>query len=187
MHAICFFPAISIWSKSINNRNYATFPVLTSDLVTKYLPLEVPTILDHQHKRRQCIRSTTARAANVQLMPEPQVDELCAKIIPLPRMMCTCQTGRVPVRSKSGNNNMVITYDYDANAMLAEPIPDLKSPSPQRGYIPKINTSLPVHNYIHIYMHIYIYKNLFSLWRLLYRAPGLETISMGLPISQSSF
>ena len=51
----------------------------------------------------------------------------------------------------------------------------------------QISTSLPVVAYIHIYIHIYIYKNLFSLLWLLYRAPGMETNSMGLPISLSSF
>ena len=65
LHATCFYPVKSIWIKVISNGNFATFPGLTKELVSKYLLLEVPTILGHLHKHKQGIRSTTARAANM--------------------------------------------------------------------------------------------------------------------------
>ena len=92
LHDVCFFPVISTWIKAIINGNFATFPGLTAELVSKYLPKEEPTILGHQHKLKQGIRSTTARAANIQLAPEPPVEEMHTKIIPLQHMMCTDQT-----------------------------------------------------------------------------------------------
>ena len=92
LHAVYFFPVISTWIKAILNGNFATFPGLTAELVSKYLPKEEPTILGYQHKLKQGIRSTTARPANTQLAPEPPVEEIYTKIIPLPHMICTDQT-----------------------------------------------------------------------------------------------
>ena len=100
---------------------------------------EIPTILGHRHKNKQGIRSTAARAANIQLAPEPPVNELYAMIIPLLHLICTDQTGRFPVRSKSGNNHIMILYDCDANAILGEPIPDRTSKTLQKAFLVMFN------------------------------------------------
>ena len=139
-HATCFYPVKSTWIQAIENGNFATFPGLTADLVKKYLPLEIPTILGHQHQVRQGLRSTTAQAANVTLEEEPPVQELYATITPLTGLICTDQTGRFPVRSKSGNNYLFVMYDYDANAILGAAIPDRKTESLQSAFLKLFNT-----------------------------------------------
>jgi hypothetical protein len=40
----------------------------------------------------------------------------------------TDQTGRFPVVSSKGNNYIMILYDYDSNAILAQPIKDRTAP-----------------------------------------------------------
>ena len=70
----------------------------------------MPNILRHLHKNKQGIRSTVAQAANIQLTPEPPVEEICTKIIPLPHLTCT-DTGKFPACSKSGNNYAMIMHN----------------------------------------------------------------------------
>ena len=139
LHATCFYPVKSTWLKAIANGNFATFPGLTTSLVSKYLSNEIPTILGHRHKNKQGIRSTTAQAANIQLTPEPPVEEMYAKIIPLPHLICTDQIGRFPVRSKPGNNYIMVLYDYDANAIIGEPIPDRTTTTLQKAFLVLFN------------------------------------------------
>ena len=52
----------------------------------------------------------------------------------LPHLICTDQTGRFPIQSKSGSNYLMVLCDYDANAILAEPIPNRKSPTLQQAF-----------------------------------------------------
>ena len=101
LHACCFFPVTSTWINAIKNGNFATFPGLTADLVSKYLPQEVPAILGHKYRNKQGLQSTTAQAANAQLFPEPPVEEFYIKLLELPHLICTDQTGRFPIQLKS--------------------------------------------------------------------------------------
>ena len=50
LHTTCFYPIRSTWISVIKNRNYAIFLELTAELVSKYLLIEVPTILGYLHK-----------------------------------------------------------------------------------------------------------------------------------------
>ena len=79
------------------------------------------------HKRKQGIKSVTAGAAAAVLTPEAKVHEARSKVIDLPALMCIDQTGRFPVRSKSGNNFIMVLCDYDASRILGEATPDRKS------------------------------------------------------------
>ena len=139
-HATCFYPVKSIWIKAIRNGNYATFPGLTPELVQKYLPAEIPIMLGYQHLIRKGLRSTTAQVANVALIAEKPVPEIYTTIIPLPRMICTDQTGKFSVHSKSGNNYLFVLYDYYANAILGAAIPDRKTASIQTACLTLYNS-----------------------------------------------
>ena len=125
---VCYlFPFIGTWITVIANNNYASFLGLTIDLVKKkYLPISIPTNQGNMHQRWKGIRSTTARAAAMLLSPEPRVHESYFRVVELPGIMCINQTGRFPVRSRNGNNNLMIMYDYDSNDILADSMPDRK-------------------------------------------------------------
>ena len=62
------------------------------------------------------------------LAPKHRVNEACSKIIDLPVLICTDQTDRFLVRSKSFNYFMIVFCDYDINAMLGEAMLDRKLP-----------------------------------------------------------
>jgi hypothetical protein len=46
----------------------------------------------------------------------------------------TDQTGRFPVVSSKGNKYIMILYDYDSNAILAQPIIDRTAPELLRAF-----------------------------------------------------
>ena len=52
LHTTHFFPMKSTWLKAIKNGNFATFLSLTAKIVSKYLLLEIPTILGHKHMHK---------------------------------------------------------------------------------------------------------------------------------------
>ena len=89
VHTYCFLPVISTCVRAINNRNYASFPGITSILVSRYLPIEPQTLQGYTHKRKQGIRCTTSRAAAVVLNIETKVHEALSKVIELPALTCT--------------------------------------------------------------------------------------------------
>ena len=68
------------------------------------------------------------------LAPEPRLKKSYCKVVELPGLICTDQTDRFLVRSRSGNNYLMIIYDYDSNAILAEAIPDRKSTTLQTAF-----------------------------------------------------
>jgi hypothetical protein len=49
-------------------------------------------------------------------------------------MVFTDQTGRLPKQSKSGNNYLLVLYDYDSNYTHAEPIPNRSANSILTAY-----------------------------------------------------
>ena len=100
----------------------------------KYLPIFILTIQGCMHQRRQCIRCTTTRAVAMLLAREPNMHESYCKVVELPGITCTDQTGRFLVRSRSGNNYLMIMHDYDFNAILAEATPDRKSNTLQKAF-----------------------------------------------------
>ena len=81
IHTCCFFPVISTWIRAMNNGKHASFLGLTSTLVVHYLPIELPTSQGHMHKRKQGIRSATARADASVLTAGPNAHEACSKVI----------------------------------------------------------------------------------------------------------
>jgi hypothetical protein len=46
----------------------------------------------------------------------------------------TDQTGRFPVVSRTGSKYIMILYDYDSNAILAQPIKDRTAPELLRAF-----------------------------------------------------
>ena len=98
---------------SITNGNYASFLGLIGDLVRKYLLELIPVIKEHIHQRRQCIRSTIAGDAAVLLAPETKVDKMYSVVTEVLGLTSTNQIGRFLVKSRSGNNFVIIIYNHD--------------------------------------------------------------------------
>jgi hypothetical protein len=132
LHACCFSPAHSTFIQAVKNGNFITWPGLDATSIHKYLPDSVATAKGHLDQEQQNLQSTKTKVStSVQedffpTSPTPSVttNEYCALLFPfIPKSTgYTDLTGRFPHISARGNKYLLIVYDFDSNAILAEPL-----------------------------------------------------------------
>ena len=134
LHAAAFSPCKSTWIKAIKAGFFATWPGLTHELVSKFLPNSEHTAMGHLDQEQKNLRSTK---------PNKNVNEKDGTVKTrthdvychvLEEHIFTDQTGRFPVQSNKGHNYLLIAYDYDTNAILAEPIKNRTTQEIIRAY-----------------------------------------------------
>jgi Reverse transcriptase (RNA-dependent DNA polymerase) len=127
-HAALFSPALSTLLMALKKQYLPPFPGLTEDSLRKHPPHSEATTMGHLDNRRQHVRSTKPKDTPLtDTFPEPTPDNhrshLCYLAAAEPKQVVyTDQTGRLPHPSASGNNYLLIAYDYDSNAILLRPI-----------------------------------------------------------------
>jgi hypothetical protein len=90
------------------------------------------------NQQRKNARTTKVKDPKV-IMTEPDLDQgiktqyVYAATIDSEKIY-TDQTCRFPVVSSKGNNYIMILYDYDSNAILAQPIKDRTAPELLRAF-----------------------------------------------------
>jgi hypothetical protein len=100
--------------------------------VEKHLSKYTATTKGHLNQQRQDARTTQIKTNNASSQ-ESDIDHgiktqfVYAATIDA-RQIYTDQTGRFPVVSSKGNKYFMILYDYDSNAILAQPIKDRTAP-----------------------------------------------------------
>jgi hypothetical protein len=105
---------------------------LNEHTVEKHLSKSTSTAKGHLNQQRQNARTTKIKDAQL-LDPEHDMDHgiktqfVYAATIDAGQIY-TDQTGRCPVVSSRGNKYIMILYDYDSNAILAQPIKDRTAP-----------------------------------------------------------
>jgi hypothetical protein len=138
LHAACFSPVKSAWIKAIKNGNISSWPGLNEHAVEKYFSKSTSTAKGHLNQQRQNARTTKIKDAQL-LDPENDKDHgiktqfVYAATIEAGQIY-TDQTGRFPVVSSKGNKYIMILYDYDSNAILAQPIKDRTAPELLKGF-----------------------------------------------------
>jgi hypothetical protein len=132
LHAACFNPVKSTWITAIKNGNFLSWPGLTEHDVEKHLSKSTATTKGHLNQQRQNSRTTQTKITKASSQ-EYGIDHgiktqfvYAATIYAV--QIYTDQTGRFPVVSSKGNKYIMISYDYDSNAILAQPIKDCTSP-----------------------------------------------------------
>jgi hypothetical protein len=150
LHASAGNPIPSTWTAAIDNNQYTTWPGLTSALVRKHLPKSEITVKAHIQQQRCNLRSTKSKPSATTLTPDnatsdfaPSSDspnlrtsQIYAAIATPNRitgLIASDLTGRFPTRSHRGDHYILVIYDYDSNAILAEPLKNyqlLKSSEP---------------------------------------------------------
>jgi hypothetical protein len=114
------------------------WPGLTEHAVEKHLSKSTSTTKGHLNQQRQHARSTKVKDPKV-IMTEPDLDQgiktqyVYAATIDAGQIY-TDQTCRFPVVSSKGNTYIMILYDYDSNAILAQPIKDRTAPELLRAF-----------------------------------------------------
>ena len=128
LHATAGFPTKDSWIKAINNGNYATWPGITAELVSKHFPDSVETQKGHMKKQRQNVRSTKKKMpaeesnGDEELTRSITKQNIMVKIFNASETVYSDQTGRLPVQSSRGNTSIMVFFDVDANYIDAEPI-----------------------------------------------------------------
>jgi hypothetical protein len=114
------------------NGNFSSWPGLTENAVEKHLSKFTSTTKVHLNQQRKKSRTTKIKDAKM-IVTEPDLDNgiktqlVYAATIDAGQIY-TDQTGRFPVVSSKGNKNIIILYDCDSNAILAQPIKDRTAP-----------------------------------------------------------
>jgi hypothetical protein len=133
LHATCFSPVKSIWITAIKNGNFLSWPGLIEHALEKHLSKSAATTKGRLNQQRQNARTTKIKITNA-VSKETDIDRgiktqfvYAAAIIDAGRIY-TDQTGRFPVVSSKGNKYIMILYDYDSNAILAQPKKDRTAP-----------------------------------------------------------
>jgi hypothetical protein len=114
------------------NGNFTSWPGLTEHAVEKYLSKSTSTTKGHLNQQRQNNRTRKIKDTE-EIVTEPNMDHgiktqfVYAATIDAGQIY-TDQTGRFQVVSSKGNKYIMILYDYDSNAILAQPIKDRTAP-----------------------------------------------------------
>ena len=139
IHKALFSPRQSTLLKAITQGNLATWPLLTKENVQKYLPNTEASALGHLDQQRKNIQSTKVQAPNKDEEQDKHIktNVIFPSIMELPHStgkIATDQTGRFPTTSSRGNTYVFLLYDYDSNAILAEPIKSRSQQEILRAY-----------------------------------------------------
>jgi hypothetical protein len=143
-HASLFSPSLSTWCHAIDAGQFPTWPGLTSYAVRKYPPQSIPMHQGHLDQVRANLRSTRLPASSIQQptsdadleddVAPPAEDNTRTRIIYADchcttGMVYTKPTGKFLVPSVSGNQYILVVYEYDSNYIHAEPMIDRTGPS----------------------------------------------------------
>ena len=134
MHAAFFSPALSTLEKALQKGYIPNIPGFTAATLKKHPPQSAAMIKGHLDQTRQNVRSTKL-TNNIQedsddefypiqlTLPGDEEANYCyATVFSQSGKMYSDQTGNFFQASSKGNLLIMVLYDYDSNAILAEPI-----------------------------------------------------------------
>ena len=142
-----FSPIISTWNTAITPGFFTTWPGLTSALVCKFSPKSLATAKGHLHQDQQNVQSirNTYPATNISKPPvmntpplhlqEPKVKTQMAYLQTVEYIgkVSTDQTGLFPFTYSCGSKYVMVLYDHNSNAILAEQLTSSNKHEPIRA------------------------------------------------------
>ena len=122
-HASLGFPALSTLERK--KKNLHSFPAM-ENINWKKHPPSIHTAKGHLRQEHKNLQSTKQFDADLNPSQEGRTNNIFAMVddFHTASKAYTDLTGRFPFQSSRGNNYLFILYNYDANAILAEPIKD---------------------------------------------------------------
>ena len=122
-HACLGFPVKQTWLDAIKAGNFESFEGLTYSNAARYCPDADETILGHLAQQRQNLRSTKPKTAKAH--PPPPTDtntptnDMYIRIEPISKLY-TDDTGRFPIKARSGNQYVMIAHHAQGNLILQQ-------------------------------------------------------------------
>ena len=124
LHATVGFPVKSTWLGAIKAGKYSSWPGFTYYNASKYCPLSVESVKGHLTQSRQGVRSTNPKpGTDPDPVPRKQMtksQELFIRTEPISKLY-NDDMGRFPIRSRQGNNFIILAYHVDTKFILVEP------------------------------------------------------------------
>ena len=120
LHAATGFPVKSTWFAAIKSVSYASWPGLTYANANKYCPVSIETLQVPITQSKQGTRYIKPKPDPVPRPPKTKSKEIYITTEPI-RKLYTDDMGRFLVRSRSGNNFLMLSYHVDTNAVLVGP------------------------------------------------------------------
>ena len=131
-HAAAGFPTKESFTDAVRAGNYATWPGLTTTLISKHFPDSDETQKGHMKGQRKGVRSTKVKPA-IEIKIEPgqedappklvairKLNDIFVKIYELAETIHTDQTGAFPVTSQRGYRYIMVGIHIDANYIFCE-------------------------------------------------------------------
>ena len=125
LHASLFSPTLSTLESAIKNGFLDSFPAFTLKAVRKYLPPSIATTKGHMTQEKQGIMSTKKEKTPTSIPEQEGLKTgtfMCHVIDEQTGKTFSDQTGKFPCHSSKGYKYIFVMYDYDSNAIIAEPI-----------------------------------------------------------------
>ena len=119
-----------IYDDNCNKNNFlSTWPRLAEQLVLKFLPKSETTAKEHIRKSFKGKQSTRPKEPSETPSQNPaRTHSVILQATDLAGKFYTDQTGRFPVTSSRGFKYIMVSYDYDSNAIHAEPMKNRSGP-----------------------------------------------------------
>ena len=152
MHAAAVFPVKSTCLKAIKKGTFESWPGFTYKNAAKYFPHSVETLKGHMVKSSQGVRSTKKNKHQANnnkkkpiqgtlqkqseaedITPPQKNQELHIWDQPISKLY-TDDFGRFPIRSRSGNEYIMITCHRDSNTIMQAPFFNRKDKHKIRAY-----------------------------------------------------
>jgi Reverse transcriptase (RNA-dependent DNA polymerase) len=153
-HAAFWSPALSTLLRALQEGLIPSLPGLTVALLKKYKPDLEATTMGHLDSRRKNVQSTKPKGKPIRHQEDPGEDPFPAQptdnerthncflvAYELRSLVYTDQTGRLPHTSSSGNNYLLIAYEYDSNYIMMEPYKN-KTAAVLTATIARVHTKL---------------------------------------------
>jgi hypothetical protein len=127
LHAACFSPVNSTWIAAIKNGNFTSRPGLTERTVERHLSKSSATVKGNINQQRVNTISTKIKeeenCGNIDTDLDNGIKTNCIYAATIySGQIYTDQTGRFHVVSSKVKKCTMVLYEYDGNAILAEPI-----------------------------------------------------------------
>jgi len=150
-HQALFSPALSTLKTALRKGFLPPFRGLSTETLSKYPPNLEATMKGHMDATRQNLHSTKDPQADQEAAEkhlQDQLDEAFPEatetnkrthevylaVTDLRGKIYTDQTGKLPTVASTGDNYIMIAYDYDSNAILLEPHKNRKSSALRGAY-----------------------------------------------------
>lgn len=156
LHKCAFSPSLSTFQRAIRKGHFLTWPSIEDINFEKYIMNLLPTAKGHLDQERANLQSTKTVESNKIIEDYEPTDGNSTKTFENTVVLYAFdpkeknysdQTGRFPHQSSRGNEYIMVMYDHDANAILAEALKNRQAKTLVDAW-ERLHQKLTVHGHV---------------------------------------